>query len=200
MVGSSTQQPVPSQAAAFPVKERVRRSIDALVTWVERNDYKAYDPGDGSLSYLQGWALGIHFLERVLTAVVLRTPINIRPLLGIKPHTSTKGHGYMAWGYLKMFCAVGDLGYRDRCVNCLEWLIKNKAPSYPEFCWGNAFSFSTRGGKIPAHEPTIVWSSLIGQAFMDAYEILGDARYLAVVGSICEWILKLPRLRTGQGA
>jgi rhamnogalacturonyl hydrolase YesR len=174
-------------------------SIKALTGWVERHDYKAYDPGDGSLSFLQAFTGNIHFFERLLTAAVLRVPFNIRPLLGIRPHTSTKGHGYMAWGYLRMFKITGDVRYRERCVACLDWLIQHKSAGYSQFCWGNHFSFSTRAGKIPKGEPTIVWSGLIGQAFMDAYEELRDPRYLEVVASVCEWILKLPRLKTERG-
>ena len=179
--------------------KELQSSVDQLVGWIERNGYKGYDPGDGSLSYLQSCTFNIHFLERLLTAVVLRVPFNIRPLLGIKPHTSTKGQGYVAWGYLRLYKITGEELYRQRCVECLDWLMQHKSAGYSQFCWGNHFSFSTRAGKIPAGEPTIVWSGLIGQAFMDAYDVLGDERYLEVVGSICEWILKLPREKTDSG-
>jgi rhamnogalacturonyl hydrolase YesR len=98
-----------------------------------------------------------------------------------------------------MFKITGDVRYRERCVACFDWLIHHKSPGYSQFCWGNHFSFSTRAGKIPKGEPTIVWSGLIGQAFMDAYEELREPRYLEVVASICEWLLKLPRLKTDRG-
>jgi hypothetical protein len=54
------------------------------------------------------------FLRRVLTVAVLRTPFHIRPWIRIRPHTSTKGVGYMAWGYTKMNLATGIEGYRER--------------------------------------------------------------------------------------
>jgi hypothetical protein len=53
---------------------------------------------------------------------------------------------------------------------------------------------------MPAHTPTIVWTSLIGHAFVDAYEQLGDPSYLDVCDSICRWILALPREQTASGA
>src|SRR5207244_2271669 len=37
--------------------------------------------------------------------------------------------------------------------------------------------------------PTIVWTGLIGHAFLDAYEVTGDGRYLAVARSSCDFIL-----------
>ena len=81
---------------------KVRKSLDQLAAWVERHDYQAYDPGDGQLSPLRQLTFGSFFLKRSLTAIVLRMPYNIRPLIGVRPHTSTKGMGYMAWGYAKM--------------------------------------------------------------------------------------------------
>src|SRR5215467_1242680 len=76
--------------------------------------------------------------------------------------------GVIAWGYLKMSRITGEARYRERALRCFEWLMQNRSAGYKDFCWGNHFSFSTRAGKIPEGEPTIVWSSLIGQAFADA--------------------------------
>ncbi|MGE0023281.1 MAG: hypothetical protein AB7S70_06590 [Hyphomicrobium sp.] len=174
-------------------------SLDRLARWVEARDYKAYDPGDGQMSFLAPLTFGSQKLERILTAAVLRTPVNIRPLIGIPPHTSTKGMGYMAWGYLRRFAATGDASDAQKVRRCLDWLLANRAPRYPDLCWGNAFTFTTRAGRIPKGEPTIVWSGLIGQAFLEAAEILDEPRYLDAASSVCDWILKLPREETQRG-
>jgi len=52
---------------------------------------------------------------------------------------------------------------------------------------------------MPAHQPTIVWSGLIGQAFIEAYEQTGEGRFLEIASSICRWILSLPREKTSSG-
>jgi hypothetical protein len=78
------------------MNELIEESLNRLSRWVESRQYRAYDPGDGQMSFLRPLTFGSKTLERVLTATVLRSPFNIRPLLGIKPHTSTKGMGYMA--------------------------------------------------------------------------------------------------------
>jgi len=174
-------------------------SIEALTHWVEEHHYRGYDPGDGQMSFLSYFTGNIHFLRRLLTATVLRTPFHIRPLIGIKPHTSTKGMGYMAWGYVKMYALTGDEGYRHRAESCLEWLMENGSPGYQDYCWGNHFAFSTRGGTIPQLMPTIVWSSLIGLAFVEAYEVLKNPRYLEVAVSTSKWVKSLPREQTTHG-
>ncbi len=170
-----------------------------VARWVEERDYKGYDPGDGLTSFLRPLTLGRLFGERILQQLVWKSPWNIRPLVGVKPLDSTKGRGFMAWGYLMRFKETGDVAYRNKATACLDWLMANKTPKYPQYCWGNHFDFSTRGGRIPRQEPTIVWSGLIGQAFMEGFEQTGDEKYLNVAESICEWILKLPRESTPNG-
>jgi rhamnogalacturonyl hydrolase YesR len=187
-------------AASSPaMRDRVDASLEHLAAWVEAKDFRAYDPGDGQLSYLSALTFGRQALERVLTAAVLRTPFNIRPLLGIAPHTSTKGMGYMAWGYLRRFETTGDSRHGQRARQCLDWLLAHTSPGYEHVCWGNEFTFTTRAGRIPRHEPTIVWSGLIGQAFVEAYRLFGEQRYLDAARSVCRWILRLPRERTAEG-
>src|SRR5436190_10195003 len=153
------------------MKPDLTTSLDAVARWVESHDYQAYDPGDGQLSFLASCCFNRQFLCRLLTAAVLRTPIHIRPWIGVRPHCSTKGMGYMAWGYVKCFAETSDERFAAKARFCLDWLIQHRSAQVPQYCWGNHFAFSTRGGTIPAFEPTIVWSSLIGLAFVEAYEV-----------------------------
>jgi rhamnogalacturonyl hydrolase YesR len=105
----------------------------------------------------------------------------------------------MAWGYITMFRLTEDQQYKDKAVRCLDWLERNKSPGYAKHSWGNHFDFSSRSGKLVRFEPIIVWSALIGQAYLDAYEFFDDSRYLDIAISICDWILDLPREKTSKG-
>jgi rhamnogalacturonyl hydrolase YesR len=182
------------------MKETVEKSIGSVTRWVEGHSYQGYDPGDGDLSFLRYLTFNAYFLRRILTAVVLRTPFHIRPWIGVRPHTSTKAMGYFGWGYGKMYAVTGDESYRRRAESCFDWLMKNRSPGQQHFCWGNHFSFSTRAGTIPRYMPTIVWSSLIGLAFLEAYEVLKRPKYLEVAASTAEWVKSLPRERTTRGS
>jgi rhamnogalacturonyl hydrolase YesR len=175
-------------------------SIRKLEKWVEDHRYKGYEPFDGLSSFLRPLTFDSLFLDRLLMQTIRQSPINLRPLFGVKPQESTKGRGYMASGHLTMFNVTADPIYKEKAVDCLEWLIKNKSPKYSEYSWGNHFDFAGRGGRYSKFEPIIVWTSLIGQGFLDAYEILHDERYLEVARSICQWILNLPREGTDSGS
>src|SRR5690606_32149329 len=74
-----------------------------------------------------------------------------------------------------------------------------REPGHVGHCWGNHFDFTTRSGRMLAHTPTTVWSGLIGQALLEAYETFGDSRDLDIAESICTWILQLPREKTANG-
>ena len=181
------------------MKKLIKTSIQKVEKWVEYHNYKAYEWYDGLSSFLRPLTFHNLFAERILMQLVRRCPVNLRPIIGVKPQESTKGRGYMVRGYLTMFKLSENQQYKEKAVSCLEWLNKNKSPGYSKHSWGNHFDFSSRSGKLPKLEPIIVWTSLIGQAFLDAFEILDDKKYLKIAISICDWILDLPREHTDSG-
>jgi len=182
------------------MKPILEQSIKKLEKWVEDHNYKGYDPADGLTSYLRPLTFGNLFLDRLLMQLIWRSPINLRPLLGVKPLDSNIGRGYMAWGYLTMLKMTGNEAYKDKAVLCLEWLKNNKAPGFEHYSWGKMFDFASRGGRLSKYEPITVWTSLIGHAFLDAYEIIGDKEYLKIADSICRWIVERPRNQTDSGS
>jgi len=181
------------------IRHLVLTSMKKLEKWIEDRKYEGYEPFDGMFSYLSILTFHSIIMERFLIQIIRQSPVNLRSVLGVKPHVSTKGMGYMASGYLKLFKLFNNDEYVEKAERLLLWLMENKSPNYRECCWGNHFDFSSRSGRLPKFEPTIVWSSLIGHAFLDAYELLQQKKYLEVAESICQWILGLPKEQTRSG-
>jgi len=178
---------------------KISDSQRRLEKWIEDQDYRGYEPFDGLSSLFRPLTFGSLFVDRLLLQLVRQSPVNLRPLLGIKPQDSTKGRGYIAWGYLTMLKCTGNEAYRGKAVRCLEWLMENKSPKFKEYSWANHFDFASRAGRYSKHESIIVWSALISHAFLDGYEVLADRRFLDVAESACRWMLDLPRERTDSG-
>ena len=174
-------------------------SINILEKWIVDNKYKGYEPFDGLTSYLKPLTFNSLLFERILQQTVRQSPINLRPAFGVKKKDSTKGRGYMAKGYISMYQLTRKEIYKEKAVNCLDWLIKNKSPMYENYSWGNHFEYVSRGGRLPLYEPTIVWTSLIGQAFLDGFQAFHNNKYLDVAMSACNWILNLSREKTDRG-
>jgi len=180
--------------------ERIRQSLDCLDQWVESARWKAYDTFDGlSSPYAKILLVKSPFLRRCWQQGVRRFPLNVRPLLGIKPATSSKGMGFFAQGYLRLFQTSGEEEWLTKMRFCLDWLMRNRSPGFKFYCWGNHFDYEARGGRIPCDTPTVVWTSLIGHAFLDAYAGIGDRTYLDVACSVADFILnELGWIDTGQ--
>ncbi len=186
--------PDPSSSSAA-----IEASLDRLERWIEDHRYKGYEPFDGLSSWFRPLTLGNLTLERILLQSIRQSPINLRPLAGVRPQDSTKGRGYMASGYLTRYASTGNSIYLNKAEECLDWLDKHKASKYANHSWSNHFDFSSRGGSYTKHDPIIVWTSLIGFAYLAAYEHTSNERWLQIADSACRWIMDLPREKTSRG-
>ncbi len=170
-------------------KDKIMESIGRLSGWLENNDYRGYDTFDGlSSKFLRPLTFETKFLRTVLQQGVRRFPLNVRPLLGIPKSRSTKGMGYLAKGFMRLEQATGDKSWGAKAESALQWLVKNESTGYSGACWGNHFDYQSRGFYLPKGVPTIVWTSLIGHAFLDAYDHFKRENYLQVAVSACEHI------------
>jgi len=179
----------------------IYNSIIALLGWLEENDYRGYDTFDGlSARFLRPLTFENRFLRVVLQQGVRRFPVNLRPLLGIDRGYSSKGMGFLARGFLRLHQSTGDPKWAEKSEYCLRWLMDHRSPGYSGACWGNHFDYQSRGGFIPKGMPTVVWTSLIGHAFLDAYGHFGKNEYLEVADSICAHLIRdIRTLQDGEG-
>jgi hypothetical protein len=173
------------------VKSEIRESILRLFGWLEKNDYRGYDTFDGlNAKFVRPLTFENKFLRTALQQGVRRFPVNLRPLLGVPKGHSTKGMGFLARGFMRLHSATGDQIWADKAEVALQWLIENQSAGYSGACWGNHFDYQSRGFYLPKGMPTIVWTSLIGHAFLDGYEHFRKDRYLQIAVSACEHILR----------
>lgn len=181
-------------------KGEIYSSICRLSTWLEQNDYRGYDAFDGlEARLLRPLMFNNKFLLTVLQQGVRRFPLNVRPLLGIRKSHSTKGMGFLAKGFIRMHEATNDSVWKDKAEFALDWLIENQSKGYSGSCWGNHFDYQSRTFYLPKGVPTVVWTALIGHAFLDAYERFRKEQYLQIAISSCEHIVHdLPTFADGD--
>lgn len=171
-------------------EETIEDSLKKLELWAEDSQWRGYDTFDGlSSPYAKWFTFDQPLLKQCWQQGVRRFVLNLRPLLGVKRSMSTKGMGFFAQGYLRMYQVTGEEKYREKAEYCLHWLKANRCQGYEGYCWGNHFDYQSRGGNIAKGMPTIVWTGLIAHAFLDAYEALGVRYYFEVACSACRFIL-----------
>jgi polysaccharide biosynthesis protein VpsJ len=191
-VGSPAAKYSPaSNGAVSGPKREIYESIEQLSVWLEKNDYRGYDTFDGlNAKFVRPLLFNNNLLLTVLQQGVRRFPLNLRPVLGIEKSRSTKGMGFLARGFMRLHEATGDAAWRNKAKRALEWLKQNQSTGYSGACWGNHFDYQSRSFYLPKGAPTVVWTSLIGHAFLDAYDRYANPGYLDVAASACEHILR----------
>jgi rhamnogalacturonyl hydrolase YesR len=189
-----------TRAGAEDVRDTIYSSILRLSDWLERNHLRGYDTFDGlEARFLRPLTFESNFLRTVLQQGIRRFPLNLRPLLGVSKAHSTKAMGFFARGFLRMHQATGDQSWKVKAENALRWLIKHQSSDYSGACWGNHFDYQSRSFYLPKGVPTVVWTSLIGHAFLDGYDACGRDEYLQVAISACEHICRdLERFSDGD--
>jgi hypothetical protein len=139
-------------------------------------------------------------LKRIFIQVGERLPWNVRPLLRVRKLPSTKANGFFARGYINAYEATGQAQWLEKAIGLLEWLVENTSGGYSGPAWGNAFDFASRGGVIVKGEPTVVWTSHIGEAFLAAHAAVRETRFGEVVVGIGDFVLHdLPRHEDDAG-
>ena len=181
-------------------RDQIFRSITRLYNWLEKNEYQGYDTFDGLNAFVRPLTFETKFLRTVLQQGIRRFPVNTRPLLGVRKDYSSKGMGFLARGFIRLHQTTAEQIWADKAEFALQWLIENQSKGYSGACWGNHFDYQCRSFYLPKNVPTIVWTSLIGHAFVDAYEHFQRDAYLQVAASACEHILRdLDVLVEGDG-
>jgi polysaccharide biosynthesis protein VpsJ len=182
--------------------DHLYKSIRRLSDWIESNDYRGYDTFDGlSARFVRPLTFERKFLRTVLQQGVRRFPLNLRPLLGVQKSHSTKAMGFLARGFMRLHASKGDQAWRDKAEFALQWLVDHESKGYSGSCWGNHFDYQSRTFYLPKGVPTVVWTSLIGHAFLDGYGHFKKEQYLHIAASACEHILRdLNRYPDGEGA
>jgi rhamnogalacturonyl hydrolase YesR len=190
MAMASVGEQVGTRGGNTLAKARLYESIGRLTDWLEANDYQAYDTFDGlNARYVRAFTFETKLLRTVLQQGIRRFPINLRPLLGVRKSRSTKGMGFIARGFIRLHDATGERVWRDRAEDALNWLIDNQCHGYSGAGWGNHFDYQSRNCFVRKNTPSMVWTSLIGHAFLDAHQHFREDRLLRVAVSSCQHIL-----------
>lgn len=177
------------QASATPSIELLE-ATRALESWGSQRNWLGSDPYDGLnttrlLTPLRRWRHGRH----VLTQVVKRSPIDLRPLLGIPAARSSAALAHMVSAYsLNGFLPPEEASAKlDRALRLLESL---RCEGFEEPCWGYHFDVQTRVFFYPRGAPNTIATSFAGAALLDAYESGHDAALLERAEAVGDFFLR----------
>ncbi|MEQ1921536.1 MAG: hypothetical protein ABL952_03410 [Pyrinomonadaceae bacterium] len=169
---------------------------DRLFAYCQREDFAGYDPFDGLNSVLfQLTPLKyIRFTRLALLQAVKRSPINLRPILGVKKGVNPKGLALFALAELSRYRATKDETHAVNAKGLLDRLMKTairgkSADGKPTLAFGYNFDWQSRAFFAPLGTPAIVPTAFAQQAFIEAYQLFDDNNFLFAADEICEFIL-----------
>jgi len=168
--------------------------LERVLQTARSADYSGYSKHDGLNSpILAGLAGGSRLRRLVAIQVVTRSPLDIRPIVGVRKARNAKGLSLFARALLSRHRMTGSADDAREARELLDWLIAHPAPGFDQLCWGYPYPWQDVGFFAPRHFPNRVVTSFVGQALLDGYETLGDARYLDAAREAVRFLLEAPK-------
>ncbi len=184
------------------VNKKYMNIFNSLKNYCEQNNFKGWDPYDGLNSKVfQALQLNrVAFFRLAWIQLFKRNPINLRRLLIVQKEYNPKGLGLFLTGYCNLYKADPKEEYIEQINFLATKLIELRTPGFSGACWGYNFDWQNRAFFLKKGTPTVVATSFISYALMDAYEITKNQKYLDVALSSADFILKdLKRTQKDKG-
>lgn len=175
----------PESPAATPSRDTLLAALRATLDWSRARDYSGHEKHDGLNSPLLMRLCGGHRLTRLVAIqAVMRSPLNLRGLLGVRAHQNCKGLALFAQAWMDL----AELDPTDplpaaHAREVLELLLARRSPrgALHGRAWGYAYPWQDPGFHAPAGTPNAVVSAFACEALLDAHARDGDPRWLEAV-------------------
>jgi hypothetical protein len=189
-----TEQPVADLTAAV-------QAARALERWGSACDWRGPDPYDAlNASRLPGPARRSPLALRIVTQAVKRSPVNLRPLLGVPEGLSAATLAHVISAYARNGF-IDDDEARAKLRDAIAGLAALRCTAFPESCWGYHFDVQTRVFFYPRTSPNTIATAFAGLGLLDAHDLAAADGALDLAVGAGEFFLRhVPQTPTDRGA
>jgi hypothetical protein len=177
------------------IQDQVKLSLSKNEKWMGKNGYSGYDPHD-----IKGLPIFIYFLKpgHGIPMKILRKPFFwaidffpklMRKIFFVPKTVNAKGMALFAKANLNLYIVTNENIYKERALECLNWLLNNSSKGYKNNAWGYPFDWQS-GVFTPAGTPACVVCSAVCDAFWLAWQVLKDPKYLDVCVGIGNFFME----------
>lgn len=157
-------------------------------------DYAGYSKHDAlNAAWLERLAGGSRLLRFAAIQSIMRSPLHVRPLLGVGRERNAKGISLFARALLARYRVLADEASAEEARLLLTWLVDHPSPGFSWSGWGYPYPWQDVGFFAPRHFPNRVVTSFVVQALLDGYETLSEQRFLAAAEDGVRFLLEAPR-------
>ena len=185
--------PVASAMPSLQSADQIENVLAAVLSDAQQRDFVGFSKHDAlNARWLEALAGESRIIRLAAIQLVMRSPLHIRPLIGVKPGRNAKGIALFAQAFLSCYRRTARGADAAQARQLLDWLCNNSSrPNIP--CWGYPYPWQDVGFFAPRGFPNRVVSSFVVNALLDGYETLGDGQYLEVARQAVRFILDAPR-------
>jgi hypothetical protein len=174
---------------------KIEEAFYALERWIDRNGWESYDVCDVKAlplflfinNFRQKNVLGKYLAHPFLKLEESHTSL-LRKLFMVKKNIFPQAIGLIARTYLSVYRYTNNHSYLAQALKCLNWLEQHPSKDYSNLCWGQPYDWTSRE-IIPKHTPRTTVTTIVAGAFLDAYELNGERKYLDVAKSSCDFFI-----------
>lgn len=165
--------------------------FDSVERYCKREHHKGWDPYDGLNSKLfkRTFLHRFRFFRLLWIQLFKISPVNLRRLFLVPKQYNAKGLGLFLTGYCNKFIQGKNTSDLETIRFLVCEILELKSPGYSGSCWGYNFDWQARAFFQPKGTPTIVATSFVANALLDAHEVLKDDQLLKEARSSCDFIL-----------
>lgn len=173
-------------------------AFNRLREWIEERRYAGYDPYDALNSPIARLAsLHCKWGRVAVIQALKRCPVNVRPLLLLRPGVNPKALGLILEGYIRSWPT--DPAASEKVDKIVDLLGSLRTPLRSGHGWGYNFDWQSRVFSVSRGIPNIVCSSFIGHALLDAWDAMSHQRALDLAVPLGEFFLSgLNRTADGE--
>lgn len=171
----------------------VNLKFKKLKDYCEKESFMGYDPFDGlnsSIFTIFPFLKKSRMFKLVWLQFFKRSPFNFRKIAGIKKEYNPKGLGLFLSSYCNLYKQEPDNEVLQKIYFLIEKIESCESKGYSGVCWGYNFDWQARAFFQPKGTPSVVVTSFVACALLDAYEITKDQKLLKKARSACDFVLK----------
>lgn len=175
------------------MNELVWESFTKLKQFCIRENFKGWDPYDGLSSKIFS-ALPVlpdkRLTRLIWIQLIKKLPFNLRGILKIEKGYNPKGLALFISGY----CKISGIPNRhsealERINQLCKKVMDLRTRGFSGNCWGYNFDWESRAFFQKKFTPTIVATTYVANALLDAYEVTKNEAYLSAAISSKDFII-----------
>lgn len=172
------------------MKGKEESIIADCVNFTDQRDYISYDVFDAMNSNFLSKITGNNvFLKRVAIQLNAKSPINFRPLLGVKKMVHTKTLSDFLSIYSHLYTITKDENYKIKAHEIYNQLWERRIKIDNGFGWGLNFHYSTRFTNASKSTPNLYNTLNATHSIIDFYQVFKSIELKDVLDGVLDFIL-----------